>query len=103
MILIHVAAASFALLVQAPALQEPQTLQAAQVPQAAQPSAETTAPLSAPNADARDQIVCRSESVTGRRTRARVCRSRAQMRAEADAGQQALRRAQENHRRSHEE
>lgn len=49
------------------------------------------------------EIVCRNEAVTGRRVQTRVCRSRAQMRAEAAAGQDALRRAQESHRRTQSE
>ena len=100
---LSMAAVSFAMLLQTPIPQEPQTVQASQAPQAVQSTSQTVATNPPPAADARDQIVCRNEAVTGRRVPTRVCRSRAQMQIEEAEGQQALRRAQENHRRSQDE
>jgi hypothetical protein len=64
---------------------------------------ETPGGASTRGLDGGAEIVCRNEAVTGRRVQTRVCRSRAQMQAEAAAGRDALRRAQENHRRSQSE
>lgn len=62
------------------------------------PQPVAAAPAVAIEPDRANDIVCRSEIATGRRVPRRVCRSRAQMQAEAAAGQEALRRAQENNR-----
>lgn len=83
-------------------LQVPQTASPAvvQTPVVATPPATEAPAAPTPVPAAAEEMVCRNEIATGRRVPRRVCRSRAQMQAEAAAGQEALRRAQENHRRS---
>ncbi len=76
---------------------------APQVPAPQTPPLVAEAPATAAVPDPATEIVCRNEIATGRRVPKRVCRSRAQMQIEEAAGREALRRAQENHRRTIEE
>ena len=76
---------------------------APQVPAPPTPPLAAEAHATAATPDPAAEIVCRNEIATGRRVPNRVCRGRAQMQAEEAAGREALRRAQENHRRTNEE
>ena len=92
---------AFAIVAQAPQVPASPTVDAAQTASAQTSTTGTSGAAATAGNDA--EIVCRHEAVTGRRVQVRVCRSRAQMRAEAAAGQDALRRAQNNHRRTQSE
>lgn len=92
---------AFAIASQAPQVPASPVVDATQTAGAQAATAETSG--AAPAANNGAEIVCRNEAVTGRRVQTRVCRSRAQMQAEAAAGRDALRRAQENHRRTQSE